>query len=117
MKIRLTINGKTVTASLNDNATARDFLALLPLTLTLEDYAATEKISYLPRKLSTAGAPAGFTPSTGDIAYYAPWGNLAIFHKGFRYSEGLVSLGRIESGMEALQIRGALPVTIERIEK
>jgi len=64
MKIRLTINGKAMTATLIDNATARDFLTLLPMTLTLEDYAATENISYLPRKLSTAGAPAGSDPTT-----------------------------------------------------
>ena len=63
MKIRLTIGGKTVTAALADNATARDFLSLLPMTLALEDYAATERISYLPRKLATAGAPAGSDPS------------------------------------------------------
>jgi hypothetical protein len=113
MKIRLTINGTTITASLNDNAAARDFVALLPLTLTLQDYAATEKIAYLPRKVSTAGAPAGFDPSTGDITYYAPWGNLAIFHRDFGYSEGLVHLGRIDSGIEALRVRGALKATIE----
>ncbi|MGB7990003.1 MAG: cyclophilin-like fold protein [Candidatus Methylophosphatis roskildensis] len=113
MKIRLTINGRTVTASLNDNATARDFLSLLPLTLTLEDYAATEKIAYLPRKLSTAGAPAGFDPSMGEITYYAPWGNVAIFYRDFRYSEGLISLGRIDSGIEALKVPGALKATIE----
>ncbi len=113
MKIRLTINGKTLTANLNDTAAARDFLALLPLTLTLEDYAATEKIAYLPRKLSTAGAPAGFDPSIGDITYYTPWGNLAIFYRDFRYSDGLVSLGRIDSGIEALKMSGPLKATIE----
>jgi hypothetical protein len=117
MKIRLQIDGKAITATLADNATARDFVALLPLTLTLEDYASTEKIAYLPRKLSTAGAPAGFDPSTGDITYYAPWGNLAIFHKDFDYSEGLVHLGRIEDGIDALKVRGALKVTIEAIDK
>jgi hypothetical protein len=50
MKIRLTLNGKTMTATLIDNATARDFLSLLPMTLTLDDYAETEKISYLSSK-------------------------------------------------------------------
>lgn len=117
MKIRLTIDGKAITATLIDNATARDFLSLLPMTLTLEDYAATEKISYLPRKLSTAGAPAGSDPSVGDISYYAPWGNLAIFYKDFRYSRGLIRLGRVDSGIEALNVPGALMVTIERVEK
>ena len=71
MKIRLTIDGRALEATLLDNATARDFLSLLPVTLTLEDYASTEKISYLPRKLSSAGAPAGVDPAPGDIAYYA----------------------------------------------
>src|SRR5262245_52702242 len=36
MQIRLTINGKATTATLVDNATARDFLALLPMSATLE---------------------------------------------------------------------------------
>lgn len=113
MKIRLTVEGKTVTASLNDTPAARDFLSLLPLTLALEDYASTEKIAYLPRRLSTTGAPHGFTPSAGDITYYAPWGNLAIFHKDFRYSEGLISLGRIDSGGDIFKSSGALKVVIE----
>jgi hypothetical protein len=117
VKIQLIIEGKAVTATLNDTPAARDFLSLLPLTLTLEDYASTEKIAYLPRKLTTKGTPAGFTPSAGDITYYAPWGNLAIFHKDFRYSEGLISLGRIDSGGEALKARGALRAMIERIKK
>jgi hypothetical protein len=117
MKIRLTFGGKAVEATLLDNATARDLLSLLPMTLTLEDYASTEKIGYPPRKLSTAGAPAGVDPSVGDIAYYAPWGNLAIFYKDFGYSRGLIGLGRIDSGVEALKMPGSLKVTIERVGK
>ena len=106
-----------LTATLDDTPTARDFAALLPLRLTLEDYAATEKISDLPRRLSIAEAPVGTTPSAGDIAYYAPWGNLALFHRPFRYSEGLVRLGRIDTGVEVLRPPGPLAVTIERVEK
>jgi hypothetical protein len=117
MKIRLTFDGKVVEATLLDNATARDLLALLPLTLTLEDYHSTEKIAYLPRKLSTTGAPAGIDPAVGDIAYYAPWGNLAMFYKDFGYSRGLIGLGRIDSGIEALSVPGSLKVTIERVRK
>lgn len=115
MRIRLTYDGKTLEAALLDNATARDLLSLLPVTLTLEDYNGTEKIGYPPRKLSTAGAPAGVDPSVGDIAYYAPWGNLAIFYKDFGYSKGLIGLGRINSGIDALSAPGSLKVTIERV--
>ncbi len=117
MKIRLDIEGTALTATLADNETARDFASLLPLALTLEDYAATEKISDLPRRLSTEGAPPGSDPDVGDIAYYAPWGNLAVFYRDFGYSTGLVKLGRLDSGVEALQRPGSLRVTVERVEQ
>jgi hypothetical protein len=113
MKLRLKVGEKIMTATLMDNATSRDFVSLLPMSATLDDYAATEKISYLQRKLSTEGAPAGSTPSTGDIAYYAPWGNLAFFYRDFRYSSGLIKLGKIDSGVEVLNGPGSIPVTIE----
>jgi hypothetical protein len=112
-QVRIVIGDQTVLVTLDDNATARDFAALLPLSLTLEDYAATEKIATLPRKLSTAGAPAGTTPEVGDFSYYAPWGNLAIFHKPFRYSAGLIRLGRVERGVEVLRAEGSMPARIE----
>src|SRR5213592_2230225 len=63
MKIRMKLESKTLTATLEDNATTRDFVALLPLTLTLRDYNRTEKISDLPKKLSTEGAPSGRDPN------------------------------------------------------
>ena len=116
MQIRLTLEDTVITATLIDSSTTQDFLSLLPLTLTLEDYAGTEKISYLPRRLSTEGAPAGSDPSVGDIAYYAPWGNLAIYYRDFGYSNGLVILGTIDGGIEALNTPGSVSVTIERIE-
>ena len=97
------IAGETVLrATLLDTQTARDFASLLPLTLTLADYAGTEKISELPRRLSTADAPPGTDPAAGDITYYAPWGNLAIFYDDFDYSPGLVKLGRIDSDIREL---------------
>jgi hypothetical protein len=114
MKIRLNVEGTSLAATLYDTEAARDFASLLPLTLTLEDYAATEKISDLPRKLSTSGAPAGTTASAGDIAYYAPWGNLALFYRAFAYSSGLVKLGSIDAGAELLRGPGPLMAKIER---
>jgi hypothetical protein len=114
MKIRLKLQGKNLTATLYDNPTASEFASLLPLTLTLQDYAKTEKISDLPRKLTTEGAPAGSDPAPGDIAYYAPWGNLAVFYKDFGYSSGLVILGRLDDGTEDLDMPGSISATIER---
>jgi hypothetical protein len=115
MRIRIRTGGNALTARLEDSAAAHDFAALLPLELTLKDYASTEKIADLPRKLSTDGAPAGIDPQVGDIAYYAPWGNLAIFYRDFDYSRGLVRLGRIESGAEELASLAG-PVRIEAVK-
>lgn len=87
MKIELVIGGRTLPATLNAGEAAKAFAVMLPLTLMLEDledYAAVEKISDLPGKLSVHGAPDGFEPSAGGITYYAPWGNLAIFHQRAR---------------------------------
>jgi hypothetical protein len=115
MKIKISISNTVLTATMLDNATSRDFMSMLPLTLTLRDYAGTEKISDLPRKLSTQGAPSGSDPSVGDITLYAPWGNLAIFYKDFGYASGLIILGRIDTGVDELsQLNGE--VTFERME-
>jgi hypothetical protein len=115
MKIRMTINGKSMTATLTDSPTTLDFIAMLPLTLKLDDYESTEKIAYLSKKLSTKSAPAGIDPDVGDITYYAPWGNLAIFYRDFGYSKGLIKLGQIDSGVEVLNVQGSLKVTIEAV--
>ena len=113
IRIKMTIGDKTVVAKLQDNASSRNLVARFPLTLTLADYANTEKIVQLPEKLSTQGAPAGFAASRGDVTYYAPWGNLAIFYKDFRYADGLVRLGVIETGLEDLTaLDGPVDITL-----
>lgn len=116
MNIRMTMAGQIITASLEESDSARDFFAMLPLTLPFEDYAETEKIAYLPGKLTTQTAPEGIDPQVGDIAYYAPWGNLAIYYRDFGYSSGLIRLGRITSGLDALTAQPSGTLTIEAVK-
>lgn len=115
MRVAMLVNGESVTISLENNQTSRDFVALLPLDLTLEDYAASEKITTLSRKLSTQDAAPGITPVTGDFAYYAPWGNIAIFYKGFTYSPGLIKLGALETNLDIIRQPSPLNVRFELI--
>nr|WP_263326916.1 cyclophilin-like fold protein [Neobacillus sp. Marseille-Q6967] len=116
VRIKITFNHEEVIVEMFDNPTSRDFLTLLPLTITLEDYARTEKIHYLSKELSTVEAPSGSDPLVGDFSYYSPWGNLVIYYKDFGYSNGLIKLGKIESGIEKFEnIPGDIPVTIEKI--
>lgn len=111
--IRIWFDGETVTATLEAGEASRAFRALLPLTLTLKDYNGTEKIGDLPKHLPVQGEPAGADPEPGDLAYYAPWGNLAIYHKDFGYSPGLVRLGRLSRIPDALRQSSPVKVTIE----
>ena len=114
MRIRLDVEGTAMVATLEDTAVARDFAALLPLELSLDDYASTERIADLPRKLSIAGAPAGTNAHAGDISYYAPWGNLALFYRNSGNAKGLVRLGRLDDprGVDALRRPGPLRAKI-----
>lgn len=116
-RIKLTVNGnEEVFVNLDDNQASRDFLEMLPLTLTFEDFNSTEKIANLPNELSTEGQPSGYIPEIGDFAYYAPWENISVFYKDFRYSESLYKLGTIESGAEIFEnLDNDFEVIIEKI--
>ncbi|MFI1360593.1 cyclophilin-like fold protein [Streptomyces sp. NPDC020898] len=112
MNIRLTLNGRHISATLNDSATARDLAAQLPLTLSLRDLNEAEKIADLPRELSTSGAPEGADPEVGDLAYYAPWNQLATYYRDAPYAAGLVLLGHMADGGTE-QLATADEITIE----
>jgi hypothetical protein len=97
------IFGDTVlTARLWDNATARDLVAQLPLTLTFSDYGRQEKLATLPQKLTMEGVPAGDDPLPGDITYYAPAGVLVFMYKDIGYFTGIVRLGQFDDGADAI---------------
>ena len=115
-RIKLTVNGNEIFVNLDESQASREFLEMLPLTLTFEDFNNTEKIATLPDELSTEGLPSGYTPEVGDFSYYAPWSNISVFYKDFRYSNSLYKLGRVESGIEILEnMNGNFEVTIERV--
>ena len=70
-----------------------------------------------PRVISTEDMPDSIEPSAGDLTFYAPWGNIAIFYREFRLSRGLVRFGRITSGIEKLAaMPGDFSIAFERAE-
>lgn len=113
MRITCEFSGRVFTATLLDNPSARDFASMLPLALTIEDYADNEKIAYLPRKLSEEGSAPYSGEQPGDLCYYAPWGNLVFFYDSYRYSSGLIRLGRVDDGIKPLLMKGKFPLRIE----
>ena len=117
-RIKLTFEGNEIYALINNSKAGDDFLSLLPLSVKAEDFNSTEKIFYLSKKLNTQNEPDGINPKAGDITYYAPWGNIAIFYRDFRYSNNLIYLGRFEnvSDVEKLSnMKGDFDIRIERV--
>lgn len=113
----LTVNGQDIEVLLYDTPAANSLYEMLPLELTFEDYHGIEKISYLPKLLTTDGEPDSFDPDIGDFCLYAPWGNLSIFYQDFQNSRGLVSLGRIEEGMDIISaMEGDFIVSLTKTE-
>ncbi|MEQ4661502.1 cyclophilin-like fold protein [Providencia rettgeri] len=115
--IEIRLDTQIIKAELKDSEMTRDFISLLPLTVELADYSSTEKITYLPRKLLTRNSSNGIVPEIGDITYYAPWGNIAIFYQPFSYSSGLFKLGKITDGLEYLQFTSPKQAVIELIQR
>ena len=103
LKINITVDGKTVTATLIDNSASRDLVSRLPLEINLEDFNnTTEKLFYPKPALDLKEKKKGIAPIPGDITIYEPWQNVAIFCKSFRYSDDLIKIGHIDGdGIEA----------------
>lgn len=52
--------------------------------------------------LSPGEEEPGYEPVAGEMVIYRPWANFTIFYGDFRYSDELVPLGKVESGLEVL---------------
>lgn len=113
MRLRFAFADQDFTATLEDNPSARDLFSMPPLDLTISDYSTNEKIAYLPRKLTEEGSGRFGNEAVGDLCYYAPWGNLALFHGSYRWSRGLIRLGRLDQGAKPLLVRGEHPLHVE----
>ncbi|HIW58236.1 MAG TPA: NAD(P)H-dependent oxidoreductase [Firmicutes bacterium] len=116
-RISLSWDDNEVIIAMEDNQTAADIISKLPATVTFEDYNNTEKICYMDGEVYVDDAARGCAPTAGDVTLFAPWGNIAIFYNDWSYSEDLIPVGRIESGLEALAaMDGDFTVTIDAVE-
>jgi hypothetical protein len=63
-----------------------------------------------PSRVSSSRLYASHLPLHGR-----PWSNLAFFHNGYKYSSGLIRLGRLDEGPEPLLKPGKFPLRIEHL--
>ena len=118
MTLRLRLHDAVVTATLVDNKTSRELASLLPLTLTMNDLFRREKYGHLPKPLSRE-AKRSRSFEVGDIAYWSPSHDLAVFYRQDGEAiptPGIIVVAKLDSGVDAFDVPGSMKVRLELAE-
>lgn len=99
MRVNIESGGHTIVFELNNSPAAREFYGQLPLLAEVQNFGGIEKLFYLPQRLNISDTPLA-NAGNGTLAYYAPWGNVAIYYGYNGTDAGLYDLGRAVSGTE-----------------
>ena len=92
-EVMITINNKEYELELEDNETVKDFLKLLPVSVSMSELNGNEKFIYLDQSLSTNPTnPKNITQ--GDVMLFGD-NCLVIFYKSFETSYSYTKIGHI----------------------
>lgn len=114
-KMRITVGGHTLTATLENNATAQAFAAKLPITLPMMDLYGREMCYRFPEALPADEARTrGY--EVGEIVYYPPMRSFVIMYaqNGERFQ--MQSIGRVEGNVAIFNGIGDVDVRFEKAE-
>jgi len=81
----------------------------------MNDLFGREKFGHLPRAISDGGERT-HSYEVGQIVYWSPGPDVAIFYRNDRQAipdPGIIVIGKLDSGVEALNVDGSVKVTIE----
>lgn len=114
MKVKVTIGGRTFSATLENNPAAEAFAALLPLDVMMTELNGNEKYFDLPASLPTDSCLPG-TIHAGDLLL---WGSrtVVLFYETFSSSYSYTRLGRLDdpTGLASAVGRGHVRVSFTR---
>lgn len=110
-KIIIRVNGREYQASLESNATAEAFAAMLPLTLDMSELNGNEKYHYLENSLPSTGDYTG-TIHAGDIMLYGS-DCLVLFYETFSTSYSYTKIGHIDNPSGLAGTLGSGSISIE----
>lgn len=114
-KMRITVNGRTLTATLEDNATTRAIAGRLPMVLPMMDLYGREMCYRFPEALPTDNARTrGY--EVGEIIYYPPMHSFVIMYRQNGEHFQMQSIGKIDSGVEIFNGIGNVEVRFEKAE-
>lgn len=114
--LKITAGSASFNATLENNAAATAFKALLPMTINMSELNGNEKFFYLSGNLPTASSNPG-TIRTGDLMLYGG-SCLVLFYETFSTSYSYTRLGRIgnPSGLASALGSGSATVTFEIVD-
>lgn len=111
--ITISVGGYSFAAMLEDNATARSFIARLPMTITMNEMNGNEKYHYLSENLPTDSYRPG-TIRNGDLMLYGS-NCLVLFYETFSSPYSYTRIGQLDDPSELSSVlgRGNVTVTFE----
>ena len=109
--IKITVNGKTFDATLDDNESARAFLEKLPLEVTMNELNGNEKYYSFNENFPSDDERIGKI-SIGDLMLYSS-SYVVIFYKNFSTSYSYTRLGKILNVAELEKTLGGGNVTVK----
>jgi hypothetical protein len=110
VRVVLRVGDRAATATLADIPQARQFAAMLPLTVRLTDAWGQAKSGRLPRPLPVEAATTVNDPARGEVYLWPPTAVIAVYYDDFGQTvpdPGLVRLGVIDSGLDHLAEAGS----------
>lgn len=116
IKIRITVGGRQLTATLENNATTRAVVAQMPMTLHMMDLYGREMCYRYGAYALPTDNMRDDNYAVGDIAYWAPGGSLVILYEQNGEEFSRQHLGHIDSGVEVFKTTGDADVTFELME-
>jgi hypothetical protein len=112
-QMKIKIGSSSFTATLEENATATAFKAMLPLTVKMTELNGNEKLFRLQTDLPTNPTNPGKIEN-GDVMIYQS-NTVVLFYKSFPTSYSYTRLGRIDdpAGLAAAAGSGSVSVSFE----
>jgi hypothetical protein len=106
----MTVGEQRFAITLADNAAARTFVTLLPLTLEMSDLNSNEKYASLPGALPANASKPG-TIHAGDLMLYGT-DTLVVFYSTFESTYAYTRLGRVDDNASLAQVLGRHAVNV-----
>jgi len=113
MQVKITVGETVLTATLEDNATARALVEQMPLTVSMMDLYGREMCYRFGAGALPTDDLRSDSYEVGDIAYWPPAGSLVILYAQNGEQFERQHLGHIDSGMEVFETTGDTEVTFE----